>query len=98
MGRLVGHDTNTHSVIPGKPDDEIRCEVFLDLEKIIVVYCLKDDVFHIVGSIGIFRNNMVECDNLPIRRINAGYKGRIFHIILGQKRKQAANVGYGIGT
>ena len=98
VGWLIGDDTHASAVVAAESNDDVGGEFFLDLEEITIVDRGQDDVLHIVGFVGIGRDDGVELFGAALRRVRAGLHGRIFHIVLRQKGDQLPNIGDGIGS
>src|SRR5690606_14504681 len=57
---LIGHDSNTHTRQSGETSNKTRAKIRLAFEKTIRVDQLRNHCVHIVGSIGIFRNDPIQ--------------------------------------
>jgi len=98
MGRLVGHNTDADAVIAGKSDKQIRGEQFLDLEKFSAVDGMKNDLLHIVGGVGILRDDRIEVLGDTSRRIVAGLDRCRLEVVLGQIGNHLFDIVDGIDT
>ena len=68
-----------------KADDDVGGELFLDLKEITIVDRGQDDFFHVIGFVGIGRDDGVELLGTAFRRIRTGLHGRIFHVVRRQE-------------
>ena len=55
--RLLSHDPHALPVQPGEPDDEVVGPMLVHFHEVAVVENPGDDVFHVVGLVGLDRDD-----------------------------------------
>jgi hypothetical protein len=58
--RLVGDDAHRLAVHAGEADDDVLGEVRADLEEVGLVHDLQDQLLHVVGLVGVGRDQGVQ--------------------------------------
>ena len=81
---MLGDDADGAAAETGEADHHIARPLFVDLEKLSVVDDTPDDLFHIVGTVGIVGHDRVQLFILAQQIVGGRDDGRIFHIVVGQ--------------
>ena len=84
-GRLVGHDAHAAAVHMGKAHDDILGKFLVNFKESPVVHDAADDGIHIVGLVGIVRDDAVEGIVYAAHRIGGFLEGGRFQVVLGKE-------------
>ena len=88
---MVGHDADALAVETGETDDDVLREVALHFQKFAVVHHRSDDLIHIVGHVGVVRDDFVEYVLFAIDGIGTNHARCAFVVVLRQIGKEVAD-------
>ena len=81
MGRLVGDNAHRAAAEMGKADENIARELRLHFVEIAFIDHRRDQLFHVIGPVGIIGNQIFEPLVAPQRIVVGRMKRRIFLIV-----------------
>ena len=88
--RLVGDDPDRRTLHAREADNDVARKVRLDLEEVGIVDDLLDQLFHVIGLVGIARDKSVERGLDPVGRVSGGPQRRRPPVRGGQEIHEAA--------
>ena len=86
--RLVGNHPHGAAFDANKAGQDILCIVFLNLIKIALIGKFMDQLFHIIGGVGIRRHQSIQRWLDPVGSIKKRADGRFIAVVSGQKIDQ----------
>ncbi len=91
--RLVGDDTYGRAFEADETGDDVLGILGLNLVEIPLVGDLVDQLFHVIGGVGIVGDQRVEAILDPRNIVEEGADGRLFKVVEGEKIDKAADLG-----
>ena len=88
---LVGDDADAHAAHVGEADDEVLGEVLMHFEELAVVDDGVDDVFHVVGLVGVLGDDGVEVVLQTVDGVFGGHHGSLLEVVAGDVAHQLAD-------
>ena len=89
--RLISDDAHRLPIHAGKADQDVFGVVGLQLKKVAIVHGFDDQLFHVVGFVGVVRDQRVEAGVYAVRRIATLAPWRFFAVGQRQVVVQAAH-------
>ncbi|CAM5708975.1 hypothetical protein SGLAM104S_03405 [Streptomyces glaucescens] len=96
-GGLVGDQAHDLAVQPGQRAHHVAGPGLVDLEVVAVVDDLLDHPAHVVGLLGVGRDQRRQCLGAAVGGVVGPDGGGQFAVVLGEQREQVADVGQAFG-
>src|SRR4030095_15654916 len=86
--RLVGDDADRSATEPGEADHHITGKILVHFKKVVFVYDGADDVFNVIGLVGIIWDQGIQLLVSAVRVITGRPERRVFHVVAGQETEK----------
>ena len=88
---LVGNDADALTVEAGKADDDVLCEVRLNLEELAVIDDAGNYLIHVVRHVRIVGNDVVQVVLHAVDGVGTGYARCLLEVVLRNIREELLN-------